>query len=692
MIYRKVLREAKEGIGAEIYLYKCDIENKDLKYYYIVVDSGLSKGRKTPFLKREDFDNSKSTSELSGILAYNEEFQKECIKIDNEVKPFLDTPISAEMRFTPITNTAYKKHIDNQEFLEDVAHYQDKFNDRPELVEKLRDRKDPKIIKQKLEKFDVFLLFEDSKYEEPKLSVMEEDFIKPILKLPREDKLISEFSKESADILKKKNTLFYRSDSKSIVEIEFNKDDLRSHAGFVPLNAKRFITLAEKYFIPGYDVWNQSKREYEFKKKSMSSELAGILLESSILQDKLPKINRIFTVPIPIMYEGKLTFPETGYDKRFNSWLPFDAPEIDEPKMPLEEAKKIIESMMGEFCFQDEQDKINAISSLLTPFLRGIFPNFTTRTPVSFYIANRERAGKDYLAGITGIVYEGMALEEPPISTSENAKSNNSEELRKKALASFISGKKRMHFANNKGHINNATFEAITTAEVWTDRQLGKNKELKFDNEIDFSLSGNVGVGFTPDFANRSRFIRLFLDIEDANARKFNNPNLHEWVKNNRSKILSALYSLVRNWIDKGMQKGSIPFASFPEWARVCGGIMEAAGYGNPCAPDKETLSLGGDSETNDMKELFEVCYNTFKERWVTKQEIRSFICNGESEIFSYLDLRGDNRSHLTQFGNKITKFIGRVLSDIRLVVQDSTVRAARQKLQFIKIKKEIPS
>ena len=77
-----------------------------------------------------------------------------------------------------------------------------------------------------------------------------------------------------------------------------------------------------------------------------------------------------------------------------------------------------------------------------------------------------------------------------------------------------------------------------------------KNLNITLDNEMDFSLSGNVGIGFTADIANRSRFIRLFLDIEDANSREFHNPNLHKWIKENRGLILSALYTLVRNWVD----------------------------------------------------------------------------------------------------------------------------------------------
>ena len=508
--------------------------------------------------------------------------------------------------------------------------------------------------------------------------------------LPQEGKLISEFCIEISDILKKKNCLFFRPDSRDIVEIgkvKIQKTGEEIYTGFIKMKPNRFITLIENYFIPGHEIWNEHRKCLEFKKKSMGKEIADTSLHSDIMQQSLPQINRIFTIPIPIMYEGKLTFPNRGYDERFCSWLPHNAPKIEDSEMKLEDAKKMIEEViMSEFCFRGEQDKINAISALLTPFLRGMFNNFHTRTPVTFYLGNRERVGKDYLAGVSGIIYEGYALEESPISTSENTKTNHTDELRKKILAAMIGGRKRLHFSNNKGYINNAVFEAVTTAEKYSDRVLGRNEVLQFDNEIDYSLSGNVGVGYTPDFANRSRFIRLFLDIEDANSREFKNPDLHKWVRENRGKILSALYALVRNWIDGGMQGGKIKFTSFPEWARVCGGIMEAAGYTSPCTPDIETLAFGGDSETDDMKQLFELCYEKHGEKWITKSEIKSLILDerhAEKNLFGYIDFA--SRAGQTKFGNKISKFVGRVLSDIRLVVQDGDIRASRQQLKFTK-------
>jgi hypothetical protein len=548
-----------------------------------------------------------------------------------------------------------------------------------DFSKKIENEKDAKIISE-LKKF-IDIPFKDNNFQKK-----EEQSLKQVI-LPKENKLISSFAEEILPILSSTNKIFYRPDLKEIVEItEIDSiNGKNKYLGFSTITPHRFITLIEKYIIPGYWVMNRENQKFEFKMKSMGSDLANTLLKSPQLQ-KLPIIERIYHYQMPIIHEGRLTFPKIGYDERFNSWIPSDAPKIKFKDMDLKKAKEIIETILKEFCFKEKQDKTNAIAGMLTPFLRGLFKTQSTRTPVFFYEANRERAGKDYLAGITGLIYEGHNLEEPPISSGEFKGKGGSDELRKKILGALIGGRRRLHFANNKGYINNAVFESIVTAEKYSDRPLGKSEILTFDNELDFSLSGNVGIGYTPDFANRCKFIRLFLDIEDANARKFENPDLHGWVLKRREEILSAFYSFVKYWMDNGKKEGKLPFASFPEWSKICGGIMESIGYGSPCVPDKEILSLGGDTETKDMKRLFELCYENTKSDGLTKMEIRNIITNSEEDIFAYYDF--DKRPDQTKFAMKLAKFVGRILSDIRMGVVDPNVRSARQKYVF---QKEIP-
>jgi len=504
------------------------------------------------------------------------------------------------------------------------------------------------------------------------------------VKLPKSGRLITEFIEDICETLADKKTIFFRTNSRSVIEITKVKheDEEEKFTGFVSLKPGRFITLVEKYFIPGH--WIATTKDgdvsFEFKAKSMTKELADITLNSQILENALPKIDRIFTIPIPIIYKEKLTFPKVGYDKRFKSWLPPNAPKIIDTEMDLEKSKEVIHNLLKEFCFQSDDDYTIAIAGLITPFLRGLYHSFNCRTPVFIYLGNRERVGKDYLAGISGMIYEGIALEEPPLSSGGN-KGNTEEELRKKIMSTFLSGRKRLHFSNNKGFINNGVFEGIVTSTNYSDRVLGKNEVLSFDNELEFSLSGNIGISFTPDLANRSRICRLFYDLEDTNARVFDNPTLHKQVLDNRDLIVSALYSIVRNWIDNDKPEGKLKFASFPEWARVCGGIMESAGYDSPCMLSEEVLSIGGDSETTDMKMLFELCYETKPDEGITKKEIKEII-DGE-DIFAYFDFT--KMSDQVKFGKKIIKFVGRVLSDIKMSVEDNSVRSSRQKYIFSK-------
>jgi hypothetical protein len=511
--------------------------------------------------------------------------------------------------------------------------------------------------------------------EEESIEPGEEAKGKVNIELPGNGVLISEFADKLAPVFKNKNLLFYRKDISTIVEIKDSE--------FREVKPIRFVTLIERYFTPWIKIWTKSGGSFEVD-RSIPQTTSGAVLASPNFEDGILKIERIFPVQIPIMYKNQLTFPKQGYDKRFNSWTIPNSPEIKKD-MLLEEAKGILYKIYNEFCFQSNQDYVNAISGLLTPNLRGLFSKFNVRTPFKGYLGNRERVGKDYLAGITGIVYEGQYTEETPISTGEYRASGTNDELRKKITAAFIQGRRGLHFANNKGKLNSAVLEGALTNPFFSDRILGTNKMGVFSNELDYSFSGNIGITLTPDLTNRTIFVNLFLDLEDANARKFDNPKLHQWVLENRGLILSALYSLINNWIEKGRPKGKIPFASYPEWAEICGGIMEAANLGSPCIKDdniSQGIALDPDSE--EMKLLFESMYESYPDEWVDKKTIKFLIMNSD-DIMPFI--KWDEQSDRVRFGQRLHKNINRLYSDIRLIVEDRKIRPSRWKYKFTKEK-----
>lgn len=499
-------------------------------------------------------------------------------------------------------------------------------------------------------------------------------------RIPKDGRLISDAAKELAVPLR--GTFYYHVETKNVVTTGLIQHDKQNINGFIPILPTSFITMIEDFVIPLYYIKDKETEEYIAKHKSITKGQAETILSSPQFINNIQPISRLFTVPLPILYHDKIVFPVEGYDIRFSSWFVKDAPKIKED-MTLEQSKEIINSIYDEFCFENPQDKVNAIAALLTPFVRELYSHRGTRTPIIIYLANRERAGKDYCAGIPSIVYEGVALEETPISTEEKG-SGHEDEFRKKILSILMRGGRRYHSSNNKGMINNSVLESLATNSVFSDRLLGQNKTLEFTNEIDISLSGNTGLKVTPDLANKSIFVNLFLDIEDANTRQFKRTDLHGWLKSNRGIVLSALYTLVKNWVDKGKPKGTLPFTSYPEWSSIVGGILESANIGNPCLKLKDSLSGGLDARSEQMKILFEEISKEKQEQWTT-QEIRHWIQNhSDLGIFPYLDL--NDRGGQTTFGNNILLFAGRIFSNIRMVCHNPTDRGARRKYSFKQI------
>ena len=501
-------------------------------------------------------------------------------------------------------------------------------------------------------------------YSNPKKEIIKREIFTPQVGKT----LVSDFIRDMILSLNQCNTLFYRQADDCVVEYSFKK--LRK------LSSNRMISLLEGYCIPGVEVWNDYEKQWNFKRKSVNEQNCKVLIESKEFKESQKLIKHTLNCPIPFLKENKLYFPERGYNPDLFLYLDPDSPEIQDG-ISLEDAKKELISLYSEFCLKSENDLYRAIMSLITPFCRGLYSDWTARTPIYVFFANRERAGKDYCGGIRMIVYHGYAVEESPISTG---KGDSNEELRKKIMSTVLEGKRLIHFANNKGHINNSVLEQISTARQISDRVLGKSKILEFDNELEISLSGNIGTTMTPDLMNRSQIVYLHLAIEDANSRVFNNPDLHGYLINNRGRILSCLYSLVKHWVSNGMKEGSVAFSSFPEWARVVGGIMEAAGWPNPIkCNEKDKLSL--DNELEDMRMAFELSRELCGDGWITKQEFRDLI--QQENLFGWFDYSTHNWT--VAFAKIIDKYSSRELSGITMELEPGQKRRSRQKIRFIK-------
>jgi hypothetical protein len=456
--------------------------------------------------------------------------------------------------------------------------------------------------------------------------------------------------------------------------------------GLLELSGVMARSDLERYVVPGFLVKDETGN-YEFIRKSFSTDFCSALVHSAHLRDTLPHIARVLTVPVPFRVDDQLIYPKPGYDPRFGTYLVPDAPAIK--PMPIDQAVRIIKDIHSEFCFTNDQSRCHAIARLLTPFGRGLL-GWTTRVPLWFYCANRPRAGKDYLSGITLIVYEGLAFEDLPIG-------KDSDETAKRIMAAARSGRRFMHFSNCQGHLQDQFLIQVITNPVINGRRLGSNdasSDLSVPNEMEFSLSANIDLTYREDIEPRLRKIELAYFEEDPNSRVFQNKFLHRYLKENRWLVLSAVDGFYRNWADKGFPLCETPFISFPEWGQTVGGVMITAGLGDPCLPFKGAYDVGGDLKTEAMTELFRVCYQELGDRWVQKKEIYEAVhkeaCgdNGSEALrwFGQLKETDDSRSNQTRLGTLLRTFKNRILVGIQLSIDESSAKSQQHRYRFTKV------
>ncbi len=514
---------------------------------------------------------------------------------------------------------------------------------------------------------------------------------------PGLDRLETEVVAEAAKIVAPHKSWFVRDNQTVVIEqiptgFEYSSDPnqkfkIKSHSfGFRALSGIEAKHRIEEFLVPGSMCENQDGSS-EFQAHSFTTEFCNALVLSPGLIQRLPLISRILPVPIPFLVNGKLLYPNAGYDDRFGTYLVPGAPKIF--PMPIEQAKNAFKRLHGEFCFKNEQSKTHALAALITSFSRGQI-GWTTRTPLWLYRANRPRAGKDYLAMLQLIIYEGTAFEEEPME-------KNPEETQKRLVAMARAGRRFLHFSNQQAYIDHGSFIKALTSESITGRNLGSNRAqdaLQLLNEMEFSMSLNVGTNWRDDLPGRMRGIDLAYYEEDPNSRTFKVPFLHDSVRQDRDYWLSAIAALFEEWVRQGQPKGNT-FTSYPRWAEVVGGVMLANGLGDPCLPQDEFGA--NDRRTQAMKALYLHAWTTHKGKEITKSQIYELIDPQslppltipiyweEFQWFGDLHAGDDMKKNRMLLGKTLEAFDGRELCDIKFTIDRSFPTVHRYK--FIKIR-----
>jgi putative DNA primase/helicase len=394
------------------------------------------------------------------------------------------------------------------------------------------------------------------------------------------------------------------------------------------------------------------------------------LIPSVVIPD-LPELDGVATTPY-LDADGTVVDAD-GYNPGTRLVLHMGGlglPQISEHPSEEEVAgavRLLTKDWLGDFSFSGEADKANAIATLLTltgrPFF-GLAPLFVVD-------ASTPGSGKGLLVTTLALVATG----EPPHFLELPG---DGEEQRKKVTSALLAG--HALIAWDESHvIAGRTLAMILTAERYSDRLLGGNKMITVANRFtQVALGNNVQVW--GDMKRRVVPSRLVPDVERPERRTgFLHPDLEQWVRANRGKLLAAALTIWRNWDAKGRPKASVTMGSFERWARTVGGALQAAGIPGFLSHTDHWLD-NSDQDASEWQEHLAALHTIYGGTQFTAFDVAQLAGHGKLSLPWFK--RDPDMPVARALGYRYRAIRDRWLGDLQLVSPGMTNGKARWQIQ----------
>lgn len=423
--------------------------------------------------------------------------------------------------------------------------------------------------------------------EQPKV-IVEGDF-RPRVLLPGDGRLLDDFASDLIKELREK-PIFNHGGLVMVIDDETNK--LRS------IGQSSLRSWVENPTCGNVVCMGRVGRGREsfMQDQTLSEEGAKGLLASHRFLSGLRKITRVNTVRLPVRREsGAIELLPEGYDAESKVFTIKTADYDD--ALSIDDAKANFTLLLSDTAF-NKNDKERSVSAtlamMLAPFCDSLFGRFTCRP--SFVVqANQEGAGKTTLIRMAlAPIFGPVKLTPPPAKGSED-------KLAELLNSVAQSGAPYLAFDNWIGKIESGALAAFITANALSARVLGTSYMFDAEKHCLVFISANQ-ANVVGEMRRRSIFVDLFVEEAKAEDRPIKRPIDEGDILDARSDILASLWALVRAWREQGCPPGTIGNASFNEWGRTIGGILESAGYPSPLLPPPQALDQRLDSFTKVVK------------------------------------------------------------------------------------------
>lgn len=372
------------------------------------------------------------------------------------------------------------------------------------------------------------------------------------------------------------------------------------------MTAERFCSWVERHLEVVKSYKGRGGETYDAQ-VSMGKDLAAKLLAVDELLRELPVIEGVVATRVPVRRsDGRVELCRPGWDEEARLYCYDEIP--FETDWPLKRAQDLIEDYCGEFLFAEmkhgqmwsNRSFLVHACAMVGVFARKLLPPGTVR-PLVFYIANEQGSGKSLLVSmILGACFGHCSSTDLPMSS----RGLNQEKFTALLETVAQTMKEYLWLDDVPPAVFSNSLNRFTTAAAHTGRKYGGNDEMfEAVNVTQAFLTGN-NVETSRDLMQRGMICELFLSV-DSQTRPIKRrvTELYFYRPDVRAELLSAMWALVRNWIDCGMRLGGFAHSRAPDWSELVGGILEAAGVVvNPF--EIPELPMGGDRETEEWKAL----------------------------------------------------------------------------------------
>ena len=377
-----------------------------------------------------------------------------------------------------------------------------------------------------------------------------------------------------------------------------------------------------------------------------------LLEEKQWLLQELDGISRV-----PLLTQDGSLLVRHGYSEETKLFLDL-ASELDDfrrcmDKMTAGQAKALLDEAIADFPFDSNASKTNAIAFILTLVL---LREFHCKVPIVLIPGNRPGTGKGKLCNLASMIAFGsIATVYSPPTTDD--------ELRKKITSLLLDGQDFVLFDNANDQIGGPVLEAYATAEMWGDRKLGGNEQVVLPAKTVIAWTGNQ-MSTTEDMNRRNLRIYLKTDLPQPHLRNdFKHPNLDEWVKTNRKELLAAVLTLAQDWMKAGRPAGRTTMASFEDWSRMVGGILEFHGYQDFLSNAQKLGELS--AEDAQHMSFLEALQKTFSSGPFTCKGVRQALTANTTAVLREslpMDLEPSYLASNPYFPKMLSDFFGKIL------------------------------